>query len=167
MALTSIVTLEEKVVTRDSFGSDVERWDTVDDLWASIRQTGATEQYLTEADRVQAIRNAIVRIRWRSDISEAEHRLVYDHHAWNILGIDAIGRREFMDLTVRTEIGGVLFLPAPFNVKAGLSDDAIPTAAEFTIDHTAAYVAFPAFTDKHILLWRDALEPDLETVVFK
>ena len=102
-----------------------------------------------------------MRIRWRSDISEAEHRLVYDHHAWNILGIDAIGRREFMDLTVRTEIGGVLFLPPPFNVKAGLSDDAIPTAAEFTIDHTTAYIAFPAFTDKHILLWRDALEPHL------
>ena len=163
-----MVDIQERVVTRDRFGSEVESWEDFVTVWARVRGTGVREQYVTNADREQALRNAIMRIRYREDITAARHRIIYDEHAWDILGVDEAPTtfRRFLDLTVQTEIGGLRFMPTPFTVKAGLSADAVPIASDFTIDHASAYIEFPAFVDMHIVLWRDASEPDLTQVVF-
>lgn len=164
--LDRIITLQERVVTRDSFGSEAEAWDDYAEIWAKVRTTGVSEQYLNNSNREQARRNAIMRIHYREDIDETM-RVVYDDHAWDIVGIDEPDNtyRRYLDLTCWTEIGGVRFLPNAFNIRAGLSDDAIPEAAEFTIDHSGGDILFPAFTNKHILLWRDAAEPELTAFV--
>ena len=166
--LDRIVTLQRRVVSRDSFGSEVERWDTVEDLWASVRLTGVREQYLSNANREQATRNGIFRVRVRDDISAGTHRLVYEDHAWDILGVDPeIHFRRFLDLTCETEIGGVDYVPAGFDIRGGLSDDATPVASEITLVHDRTRLTFQPFSNKHVIIWRDADEPDITAVVFE
>ena len=163
--LDRIVTLQSRAVSRDRFGGEVETWADVGEIWARVRITGVREQYVSNADREQALRNAIMRVRFDEAITAAEHRIIWDDHAWDILGLDEIGYRRFLDLTVQTEVGGVDFLPRHYNIRAGLSDDDQPVAAEFTLGHTGARIDFPAFSGKHMLLWRDVAEPELTTFV--
>ena len=57
--------------------------------------------------------------------------------------------------------------PTSADVIGGLSDDTVPTAAEFTINGNGiGVVAFPAFTDKRVLLWHPVSEGDISSVVF-
>ena len=160
--LDRIVRLQSRSVTRDRFGGEVVSWTDAGELWASVRITGVREQYVSNANRERATRNAIMRVHYDDRITEAGHRIIYDNHAWDIIGIDPdIGRRRWLDLTVETEIGGEDFQPRHYAIMAGLSDDATADAAEFTLSAANGRIEFPAFTDKHILLWRDASEPDL------
>ena len=164
--LDRLVDLQERVVTRDDYGGEAESWDEIATVWARVRQTGVREQYVNNADREQATRNALMRIRFREDVTEAEHRVLYDQHAWDILGIDEIGYRRFLDLTVQTELGGELQYASGFTVIGGLSDDDVPEAAELTVAFAGSRITFPAFTDKHVLIGRLATEADIVTVVF-
>ena len=162
--LDRIIEIQQRVVARDSFGGEIESWDKLDDVWASVRTTGVQEQYLNESNREQATRNAIMRVLWRSDFGET-HRIIYDGRAWDILGIDEVGYRRHLDLTVEAPITGERFGFSNLSIMAGLSDDAIPEAVELTIDHIAGRIEFPAFASKHVLIWRVATEPDIHTVI--
>ena len=165
MRLDRLVTLQERVVTRGNFGSEREEWVDLDTVWARVRQTGVSEQYINSSNREQANRNAIMRIRYRDDVGETM-RAVYQDHAWDIIGIDEVDYRRYLDLTVQTEVGGQSFLPRHYIIMAGLSDDDVPEGAELTIGHESARITFDPFTDKHVLIGREVSEPALTSVVF-
>ena len=101
--LDRIVQIQERRVSRDRFGGEVESWAYFDDVWASVRLTGVREQYLDNADRELVTRNAIIRIRWRDDLDETM-RLVYDDVEWDVLGYDEIGYRRFLDVTAMADV---------------------------------------------------------------
>ena len=54
-----------------------------------------------------------------------------------------------------------------FTVVGGLSVDAIPEEAELTIASAEHRIAYPAYTDRYVLIWRLASEPDLTSVVLE
>ena len=77
-------------------------YSTVDTVWANVNQTGTSERFQNDASREIPIRNATIRIHWRSDINE-RWRIVYDNLEWDIKGIGAVGRNDEMDLFCQTD----------------------------------------------------------------
>lgn len=163
--LDRIITIQQRVESRDDFGGVVEQWVDLDIVWARFERQSGQEPYRREANRQQAIRRGVLRIRYRDDVTEIS-RIVYQDHAWDILGIDEVGYRRYMDLSVQTEVGGERFLPRHYTILAGISDDNTPEAAELTIAHSGGRITLEMFTDKHVLIGRAASEPALTTVVF-
>ena len=110
--LDRIVELQARRVTRDSFGSEIERWSEIDKVWANVNQTGTSERFENESNRNVALRNSTIRIRWRDDVQETS-RVVYDALPWDIKGIAQIGHRRELELFCQTDVGrpGVNFTP--------------------------------------------------------
>ena len=101
--LDRIVELQERRVTRDNFGSEVVSWSEIEKVWANVKQTGTSEDFENNADRDVALRNATIRIRWRSDLQETS-RVVYDGFPWDIKGIAEVGRRRELELLCQTDV---------------------------------------------------------------
>ena len=101
--LNRIVTLQRKVVTRDTtYGSEIVSWADIDTVWAHVRQTGASKNFENDANRNIALRNSTIRIQWRNDVRETS-RVVYDSLLWDIKGIAEIGRLHYLDLICQTD----------------------------------------------------------------
>ena len=70
-----IVELQQRLVTRDSFGGEIVRWSEIEKVWANVNQTGTSEDFENNSDRAVALRNATIRIIWRADVQETSSRL--------------------------------------------------------------------------------------------
>ena len=110
--LDRIVELQERRITRDAFGSEVESWSEIEKVWANVNQTGVSEDFENESNRAVALRNSTIRILWRSDVQETS-RVVYDGFPWDIKGIAEIGFRRELELICQTDVhrDEVLFTP--------------------------------------------------------
>ena len=69
--LDRIITIQQRTVTRDSFGGDVVTWVDLAQVWASFTPQSAREQFRNESNIEQASNTAAFRIRWRDDLDEA------------------------------------------------------------------------------------------------
>ena len=104
LRLNRIILLQARVVTRDpTFGSEIEAWIDVAEVWANVEQTGTSEKFNNDANRTVALRNATMRIRWRDDVSETS-RVIYAGLAWDIEGIARLGRRRELELYCQTDV---------------------------------------------------------------
>ena len=101
--LDRIVELQSRTVMRDSYGGEIVSWSEIDKVWAHVNQTGVSENFENESDRVIALRNATIRIRWRDDVQETS-RVVYDGFPWDIKGIGEIGYRRELELFCQTDV---------------------------------------------------------------
>ena len=81
-----IVQLQRRSVSRDNFGSEIEEWSEVAKVWASVNQTGTSEDFKNDANRNLALRSARITIRWRPDVTEL-WRLLYNGLIWAIEGL--------------------------------------------------------------------------------
>ena len=160
-----VIAIQERVVTRDRFGGEVETWVDLTEVWARVNQTGVSENFDNNANLEHAVRNAQIDILYREDVDETM-RVIYQQHAWDIEGIGELGYKHELRLFCRTAIGGTRFIPTPISIRGGLSADAIPEASEFTIDHVGSRLTFDPFAAMHVLLWRIATESDITSVVF-
>ena len=97
-----IVDLQRRVVTRDSLGGEVTTWQSVENVWATVRVTGVSENFVNDANRAVPLRNGTVLIVWRNDVTEL-HRIVYDGLAWDIKGIREVGFRRELLLYCQTD----------------------------------------------------------------
>ena len=158
------IEIQRRVVVRDSFGSEVETWVKVDTVQARINQTGADEAFRNEANREQATRDARMTILWRDDLDETM-RVIFRERAWDIRGIAEIGFRNKLELLAQADIGGMVHPFTGFTVMGGLSADPTPEASEIAIAQTAHSLMYPAYVDRHLLIWRLASEPDLVSVI--
>ena len=95
--LDRIVTLQQRTVTRDSYGGEVVTWVDLAQEWASFRPQTTTERFRNESNIEQATNTAAFRIRYRDDLDETM-RVVHDGHNWGIEGIVEVGRRSHLDL---------------------------------------------------------------------
>ena len=97
------VQLQRAEITRDpTFGSVVETWVDVAEVWASVNQTGVSEKFENDAHRAIAKRSAQITIRWRPDVKETM-RVIHAKLIWDIKGIAEIGRREGLKLFCQTD----------------------------------------------------------------
>lgn len=63
------VTIQREVVTRDTFGAEVNPWTDVATVWASVRPGASGERFISAADQVQATITHTVRVRYREGLS--------------------------------------------------------------------------------------------------
>ena len=106
MTRRRIISIEQLTTTRDSFGSPVERYVELASVWATVEQTGVSEDFVNNADRRIPRRNATMRLRWRAGVQETG-RVVYDGLAWGIKGIEEIGRKRELLLYCQTDASRV------------------------------------------------------------
>ena len=97
-----IVELQERTVTHDSYGSEVESWSEIAQVWASVTQTGTSENFENNANRNVPKRSAQITIRWRPDVRET-WRVIHVGLIWDIKGIAEIGRRAGLNLFCSTD----------------------------------------------------------------
>ena len=100
--LDRIVELQERRVTRDSSGGEIESWAEIGKAWANVKPDGVSEDFDNNANRAIALRKAIIRMRWRADVEEAS-RVVFDGFAWDIQGISELGYRRELALYCQTD----------------------------------------------------------------
>ena len=101
--LDRIITIQQRTVTRDSFGGEIVKYADLDTVWANVKQTGTSENFENDASRKVALRNSTIRIQWRDDLDETS-RVVYDGYVWDIEGIAEIGHRRELELFCQTDV---------------------------------------------------------------
>ena len=121
-----IVQLQRAEITRDStFGSEVETWVDVAEVWASVNQTGTSEKFENDAHRAIAKRSAQITIRWRPGVLETM-RVLFGGLIWDIEGIAESGRREGLKLFCQTDVSRPAPDPAPGRVERDVEDKTEP-----------------------------------------
>lgn len=87
------VTIQREVVTRDSFGAEVNPWTNVATVWASVRPGASGERFIAAADQLQATITHAVRIRYREGMSPKQ-RLLWEGKLLGIQSaVDPDGRK--------------------------------------------------------------------------
>ena len=94
------ILIQNRTVVRDALGGEIVTWVDFATLWATVRRTGAREQYLSGSNREQASVNAVFRIRYRSDL-DATMRVIHDGSPYDILGVEEVGRKRHLDITAQ------------------------------------------------------------------
>lgn len=84
--MRELVTIQQEVVTRDSFGAEVNPWTDVATVWGSVRPGSSGERFISAADQVQATITHTVRIRYRAGLNPKQ-RLCWDGR---FLGIQSV-----------------------------------------------------------------------------
>ena len=130
------VEIQRKSVSRDDFGTETVSWRKVAAVWARVIQTGVSEDFQNDADREIALRNARIRIRFRTDVDETM-RVVYDDLPWDIEGISEWGFKDQLELTVKTDVHNqpVTFTPLDPTLLRRITwgDDTLVTWGDGTI----------------------------------
>lgn len=94
------VTIQQLTTTQDSWNHPVESWATLATVWATKQPRRAVEP--TEAQQVVALGLVDWFIRYRSDVTAQLRLLDADGTAYEIVGVQEIGRREGLKLITET-----------------------------------------------------------------
>lgn len=93
--LDRAITIQQRTVTQDAAGQEIETWSLLAVVWARIRPQKGGERFSAQ----QVVGKAVMtfRIRHRTDVT-VQHRLVWDGKTWDIHDIREIGRRAALEL---------------------------------------------------------------------
>lgn len=87
------VTIQQKAVTRDSYGAEVVTWQDVATTWGAVEPLSGRE-YLA-ALQTQAEVTTRIRLRYRSDVTlQPEMRATWTGHVYDILAIVEVETRQ-------------------------------------------------------------------------
>lgn len=97
--LDRVITLQSVVDAQDAIGGTTETWTDIDTVRANYRPTTGDELHSSRQET--RIREAVFRIRWRSDLLSTKFRISYDALIWDIEQVDEIGRQRFLDIRAK------------------------------------------------------------------
>lgn len=105
------VTLERYGETRDEWNNPIMGWTTLSRVWASKTDASDTER-LRAAEVGSTLTTRFV-IRWSKKVSDlnTKDRLTCEGIEYGIIGVKALGRREYLEITAAARSD--LFNPAP------------------------------------------------------
>lgn len=97
------IVLEQKSVTRNSIGEEVETWSTFATVWARYRPAKVGER--ASGAQLQAEHEAVFRIRWLTGV-DPEMRIVWRGERYELVGPALIvdSRTKELDLYVRSGV---------------------------------------------------------------
>lgn len=99
-SMDRLIVIEKRTVTRDATGGVVETWASSSTAWADYVPQQPTE---SETNQRQVVtRRAYFQTHYRSDLSEADYRIVYGGATWDITGVLEIGRRREIRIYCQT-----------------------------------------------------------------
>lgn len=82
---------------QSSYGEPERVVATLATVWASVRRPGGGQSY--QSKQVDTVTELTFRIRYRTDISiTTKHEIVYDGHTYDVVELNEIGRRQYLDL---------------------------------------------------------------------
>ena len=97
--LDRVITVQSLADGADAIGGRTETWTDIDTVRANYRPTTGDELHSSRQET--AIREAIFRIRWRSDMISTKNRIQYDGYNWDIEHVNEIGRHRFLDIRAK------------------------------------------------------------------
>ena len=97
MPLDRIISLEEPVISRDTFGSDITTWAPLAQVWAEKRERKGKERFIPGSNVTLATRSVTWRIHYRPGITEVMRIIDGQRVVWNIQGIAEIGFHRYLD----------------------------------------------------------------------
>lgn len=100
--LDSLITPRYPMVTRGTAGGAVQSWVTATASWAQWLPTTGRE--FIAANSRQAEVTGILRVRYRTDLAPT-WRVMLDGALFDVLGLIEVGRRNFLDILVKTSPG--------------------------------------------------------------
>jgi SPP1 family predicted phage head-tail adaptor len=77
------IEIQSYSITRNSAGEEVLSWSVLATVWAAIEYKGAGSDESEQQNQLTAMVNALVRIRYRSDL-DTKMRVRFDSKYWNI-----------------------------------------------------------------------------------
>ncbi len=93
------VTIQQKIISQNSFGEEVVTWSDVATVWAAVEPLRGQE--FIEARQAEAEITARIRMRYRSDV-RPDMRVVWGTHTYDVLAvIDVAGRGRELQLMCR------------------------------------------------------------------
>lgn len=99
--LDRIIVIQQFTPAQDAIGGVGKTWVKLATVRANFRPLGGDEVH-TSREEI-ALRNAVFRIRWRSDVDSTKTRIVYDGSDWDVEHIDETGgrRQRYLELTAK------------------------------------------------------------------
>ena len=88
MALNRLIEIQERGVTRDSFGAEIEKWATLAKVWAEKLQVKPAERFIQTSARTVNQSTAQFKILARDDVNELMRVIDDNAVTWNIQGIE-------------------------------------------------------------------------------
>lgn len=92
------ITVQKQIYTRDGSGGAVLDWYDVATVWASLNFLHGGRLYAAQEKSFESI--SLYRIRYNSEV-ETGMRIIHGDDVLEIIGVDPLGRRHFLDLTCR------------------------------------------------------------------
>ena len=132
MRLDRIIYLQQPVVARDNFGSEVTTWTTRAEVWASFENVGKnTERYIRNASTTHVFRMGRYEIRRPTVNFNELWRIVEkdDGRVWDVVGIDKVSIRSNWGVTVKAS-GEILPPPEPETFEAKGAQEESPEKQE-------------------------------------
>lgn len=132
-------TLLARLTSRNVMGEAVESWAAVDTVWAGWLQRNSREFLAALARHSET--TGVLRLRYRADI-DATWRLLIDGRTHELIGDPIeLGRREYLDLSLRVLNPGMLTVDAP-SVKAFTLELAADIDA-MSVEYPTPFVSAP------------------------
>lgn len=98
--LDRLIAIEQKTITKDSYGADIETWDTLVNVWAEKKDARGREFF--SAAQVTSEIDTLFRIRYL-DIITTQMRINYDSKIYDIYSIAEIGRGEGLEIMAKAQ----------------------------------------------------------------
>ena len=97
------VTLQRPVITKDNIGQEIEEWQDVATVWASVEPLSGKEYF--SAKQVNSEVSAKITLRFLQGITP-EVRVILDKHTYNILAVINFGERNvYLQLLCSEKVG--------------------------------------------------------------
>ena len=97
--LNRVIGIQHKAVTRDRFGSEIEAWVTLANIWADKLSVKPAERFIKTSARTVNRSKAQFKIIQRDDLDETMRVIDDNGVTWDIIGIIKNDRR-FLTLQV-------------------------------------------------------------------
>jgi SPP1 family predicted phage head-tail adaptor len=99
--LDRFITIQNRTITRNAQGADLEAWGTFAQVWASKKDYRGEEFFSAQKENAQI--ETMWRIRYLTGL-KSEMRISYDGKLYDILQISELGRREGFELLTKASI---------------------------------------------------------------
>jgi SPP1 family predicted phage head-tail adaptor len=98
------ITIQTRTSEANNYGENVDTWSSDVTVWASVKYQALKEIF--QADQLSALQTVAFTIRYKTGISAAKCRVLYEGLIYNIRTVNEIGRREGLLLIGEAENDG-------------------------------------------------------------
>lgn len=96
------VTIQQRTLATNEYGEAVETWSPVATVWAQVQPLRGQERFAAQQHDARV--DTRFRLRWRTGIGPATHRLQHGDDVYEITAVLEIGRREGLEILATAHV---------------------------------------------------------------